>query len=172
MRDRETVEIGLSAAENRPPGPFDPCTPWMPVRLSTVSWVCSNRRKKSRSGYVWRTPFAGLSPSGFCPRKAGAGWPLSRSWGNNLNIKDMILNGESEDKTFYNTIKGMTAFGFMTFDQSILELYREGKISEDTAMAYSSKKAIVGRGIDIIKAQLGEKTTDIDGLTMDVGYTN
>ena len=171
MRDRETVEIGLSAAEtghlvlstlhtvdagqtiNRIVGMFEQEEEkQIRIRLAdTVRWIVSQR---------------------LLPKEGGGRVAAFEVMGNNLNIKDMILNGESEDKTFYNTIKGMTAFGFMTFDQSILELYREGKISEDTAMAYSSKKAIVGRGIDIIKAQLGEKTTDIDGLTMDVGYTN
>jgi len=91
--------------------------------------------------------------------------------GSNLNVKDMILNGETEDKTFYNTMKGLTAFGFMTFDQCIIDLYEKGLISEDTAMAYSSKKAVVGRGIDTLKAKHGEKTTDIEGLSMDGGYT-
>jgi twitching motility protein PilT len=37
-------------------------------------------------------------------------------------------------------------------------------------MAYSSKKAIVGRGIDMIKVAKGEKTTDIEGLSIDSEY--
>ena len=91
--------------------------------------------------------------------------------GSNLVIKDMILNGESEEKTFYNSIQGLTAFGMMTFDQSILNLYRRESITEETAKMYASKKAVVGRGIDTVKAEHGEKTTDIGQLSMDDDYT-
>ena len=57
-----------------------------------------------------------------------------------------------------------------TFDKDIINLYKNGLITEETAMAYASKKAIVGRGIDTIKSEKGEKTTDIEGLDMDAEY--
>ena len=37
-------------------------------------------------------------------------------------------------------------------------------------MSYASRKAIVGRSIDSIKASRGEKTTDIEELTLDDSY--
>jgi twitching motility protein PilT len=61
-------------------------------------------------------------------------------------------------------------FGMMTFDQCIADLYREGLITEDTAISYASRKAIVGRSIDAVKSERGEKTTTIDGLRMDGEY--
>ena len=165
MRDRETVEIGLSAAEtghlvlttlhtvdagqtiNRIIGMFEQEEEQqIRIRLAdTVRWIVCQR---------------------LLPKEGGGRVAAFEIMGSNLNIKDMILNGETEDKTFYNTIKGLTAFGFMTFDQCIVDLYEKGLISEETAMAYSSKKAVVGRGIDTLKAQHGEKTTDIEGLSM------
>lgn len=166
MRDRETVEIGLSAAEtghlvlstlhtvdagntiNRIVGMFEQEEEkQIRIRLAdTVRWIVCQR---------------------LLPKEGGGRAAAFEIMGSNLNIKDMILNAESEDKTFYNTIRKLKAFGFMTFDQSILELYESGKVSEDTAMAYASKKAVVGRGIDMVKAEHGEKTTDIEGLAMD-----
>jgi twitching motility protein PilT len=170
MRDRETVEIGLSAAEtghlvlstlhtvdagqtiNRIIGMFEQEEEQqIRIRLAdTVRWIVCQR---------------------LLPKEGGGRVAAFEIMGSNLNVKDMILNGETEDKTFYNTMKGLTAFGFMTFDQCIIDLYEKGLISEDTAMAYSSKKAVVGRGIDTLKAKHGEKTTDIEGLSMDGGYT-
>ena len=91
--------------------------------------------------------------------------------GSNLRVKDTILNGESEGKTFYDIITAGEAFGMTTFDKDIVNLYKNGLIKEETAMAYASKKAIVGRGIDTIKSEKGEKTTDIEGLDMDAEYT-
>jgi twitching motility protein PilT len=58
----------------------------------------------------------------------------------------------------------------MTFDQSVGELYKEGLITEETAMSYASRKAIVGREIDSIKSARGEKTTSIEGLKLDEKY--
>jgi twitching motility protein PilT len=82
----------------------------------------------------------------------------------------VILEGEREGKRFYGIIESNRACGWCTFDDSILELFQEGQIDHDTAMAYASKKAIMRRGIDRIKAARGEKITDIDGLEIDRGY--
>ena len=57
-----------------------------------------------------------------------------------------------------------------TFDQAIISAYQAGLISEETAVIYSTRKAIVQRGIDRQKQQRGEKTTDIDGLKLDLEY--
>ena len=46
------------------------------------------------------------------------------------------------------------------FDQSCLEAYENGVITEDTAMLYCSKRGPVQRGIDNIKKKRGENTTD------------
>lgn len=171
MRDRETVEIGLSAAEtghlvlstlhtvdagqtiNRIIGMFEQEEEQqIRIRLAdTIRWIVCQR---------------------LLPKEGGGRVAAFEVMGSNLNIKDMILNGETEDKTFYNTIQGLTAFGYKTFDQCILDLYKEEKISEETAKLYASKQAIVGRGIDTIKAEHGERTTDIEGLTMDLGSVN
>ena len=57
-----------------------------------------------------------------------------------------------------------------TFDQAIVKVYSQGLITQETAELYASRKAIVQRGIDKIKQSRGEKTTDIQGLTLDSGY--
>jgi twitching motility protein PilT len=62
------------------------------------------------------------------------------------------------------------AFDMMTFDQSIADLYAAGSITADTAVAYASRRAVVGRSIDTIKSKRGEKTTSIEGLSLDRGY--
>jgi twitching motility protein PilT len=89
---------------------------------------------------------------------------------NNMRVKDTILNGESEDKTFYDLVKDGDAYGMWTFDQHIIKFYSQGVISEQTAKGYATRKAVVARGIDNIKASKGEKTTDIEGLSMDESY--
>ena len=169
MRDRETVEIGLSAAEtghlvlttlhttdagqtiNRIIGMFEQEEErQIRIRLAdSLRWVaCQRLLPKEGGGRV-------------------AAFEIMRS---NLRVKDSILHGESEGKTFYEIIQGNRPFGMMTFDESITDLYRVGLISEETAMGYASQKAVVGRAIDAIKASKGEKTTSIEDLTIDNEY--
>jgi len=169
MRDRETVEIGLSAAEtghlvlttlhtvdagqtiNRILGMFDTEEEkQIRIRLSdAIRYVVCQR---------------------LLPREGGGRVAAFKIMGKDIRVKELILDGESEGKTFYEVIESNRAFGWRTFDDSILELFQEGQISHDTAMAYASKKAIMRRGIDRIKSARGEKVTDIDGLEVDRGY--
>ena len=169
MRDRETVEIGLSAAEtghlvlttlhtvdagqtiNRILGMFDTEEEkQIRIRLSdAIRYVVCQR---------------------LLPREGGGRVAAFEIMGNDIRVKEIILDGESEGKTFYEVIESNRAFGWCTFDDSILELFQEGQVSHDTSMAYSSKKAIMRRGIDRIKAARGEKVTDIEGLEVDRGY--
>jgi twitching motility protein PilT len=91
--------------------------------------------------------------------------------GNNLRTKDAIFHGESEGKTFYEIIEAGQPFGWTTFDNYIVNvLYKQGLITEETALAYASRKAAAGRAIDKLKSLRGERTTDIENLEIDAGY--
>ena len=169
MRDRETVEIGLSAAEtghlvvstlhtvdagqtiNRIVGMFEQDEEkQIRIRLAdTVRWIVCQR---------------------LLPKEGGGRVAAFEIMGSNLRVKDTILHGESEGKTYYEIIEGSQPFGMMTFDQCISDLYRQGLINEETAMSYASRKAIVGRTVDTIKAERGEKTTEIEDLSLDEKY--
>lgn len=169
MRDRETVEIGLAAAEtghlvlttlhtidagqtvNRIVGMFEQEEEkQVRIRLAdTVRWIVSQR---------------------LLPKVGGGRVAVIEIMKTNLRVKESILNGETEGKTFYEIIDAGDAFGMQTFDKAILALYEEGLITEETALAYASKKPVVGRGIDMLKSAKGEKTTDIEGLRMDKSY--
>jgi len=170
MRDRETVEIAMSAAEtghlvastlhtvdagqtiNRILGMF-PIEEEKQIRIrlaDTVRWIVCQR---------------------LLPKEGGGRIAAFEIMGTNLRVKDTILNGESEGKTFYEIIQASKAYGWITFDDYIVELYKQGLISEETAKAYASNKGIVGRGIDSVKSARGEKTTDLLGkLQVDKDY--
>ena len=169
MRDRETVEIGLSAAEtghlvvstlhtvdagqtiNRILGMFNTEEEkQIRIRLAdTVRWIVCQR---------------------LLPKVGGGRVAAFEIMGSNLRTKDTILNGESEGKTFYEIMQAGKAFGMLNFDDYIVNLYEEGHITEETAMAYASRKGMVGRGIDSLKSNRGETTTDIEELEVDMDY--
>lgn len=169
MRDRETVEIGLSAAETGH------------LVLSTLHTIDAGQTMNRILGMFpteeenqIRTRLADVIRWIVCQRllpKVGGGriaaFEIMRT---NLRVKDLILHGESEEKTYYDVIHDGKAFGMTTFDDYIVGLYEKGLITEETAMAYASRKGILGRGIDSIKSSRGEATTDIKDLKVDRDY--
>ena len=58
----------------------------------------------------------------------------------------------------------------MTFDDCFMDLFDKNLITENTAMAYATNRAIVNRGIDAIKKTRGEQTTNIGTLEVDRLY--
>ena len=169
MRDRETVEIGLAAAEtghvvmstlhtinagqtiDRIVGMFHQEEHHqIRIRLAeTLRWVVSQR---------------------LLPKIGGGRVAALEIMGNSLRVKDSVEHGEAEGKTFYEIIEASATFGWKTFDMAVLELYDNSLVTEETALLYCSNKGVVSRGIDKIKKVKGQATTNIDGLTLDLHY--
>jgi twitching motility protein PilT len=169
MRDRETVELVMKASEtghlvlstlhtvdagqtiNRIVGMFEQEEErQIRQRLAdTIRWIIGQR---------------------LVPKVGGGRLAIHDILGNNIRTKEAILVGESEGKTFYEIQEASVPFGMQTFDQAILKAYEEGLVTAENAELYSSRKAIVQRGIDRIKQTRGEKTTEIEGLSIDSGY--
>src|SRR6266478_6254838 len=168
MRDRETVKIAISAAEtghlvlstlhtidagqtiNRILGMFEPEEQeQIRARLADMlRWVISQR---------------------LVPRIGGGRVALLEIMGSNLRVQESIRLGESEGKSFYEIIEASQPFGWRTFDFSAMEAYEQGRISEETAMLYCTKRGPVMRGIDNIKKTRGESTTSMNALRMKLG---
>jgi twitching motility protein PilT len=166
MRDRETVEIGLSAAEtghlvlttlhtvdagqtiNRILGMFSiEEENQIRIRLAdTVRWIISQR---------------------LLPKVGGGRVAAFEVLRTSLRVKDVILNGESEGKTYYEIMQSGKPFGMTTFDDYIVGLYEQGLVTQETALSYASHKGVIGRGIDSVKSARGEATSDIENLEID-----
>ncbi len=165
IRDRETLEIALTAAEtghavfsslhtidagqtiNRILGMFEHDEqPQIRNRLAdTVRWIVSQR---------------------LVPKVGGGRIAAMEILCTSLRVTDLIINGESEDKTFYDIIKASSAHNMRTFDQHLVELFAQGLITEESALIYSSHRSEIKRGLDTIKSARGESTTDIRELRM------
>ena len=169
MRDRETVESGLSASEtghlvlttlhttdagatiNRILGMF-PNEDEQQIRIrlaDSLRWIVCQR---------------------LLPKVGGGRVAAFEILGTSLRVKDAILNGEGEGRTFYDIMEAGNAFGMVTFDQHLVQLFEQGQITQETAMGYASHRGSVGRGIDMIKSARGEATTDIGKLEIDKAY--
>ena len=169
MRDRETVEIGLSAAET---GHLVMSTLHTVDAGQTINRIVGmfSQEEEQQIRIRLADTIRYIICQRLLPKVGGGRVALLEIMTSNLRVKDTIINGETEDKTYYEIITNGDAYGMWTFDQHIMKLYQGGLITEETALAYASRKAVVGRGIDNLKSAKGEKTTDIDELNMDDEY--
>jgi twitching motility protein PilT len=168
MRDRETMEIVMSAAEtghlvlstlhtidagqtiNRVVGMFDrEEEKHIRVRLAeTVRWIVAQR---------------------LLPKVGGGRVAALEIMGTSLRVKESIEHGEAEGKTFYEIMEASSTYGWKTFDMAIMELYEKGQVTEETALLYCTNKGVMSRGLDRIKKLKGE-TINSGGLKLDIQY--
>ncbi len=167
MRDRATVEVALMAAEtghlvlstlhtvdagqaiNRILGLFSLGEEQqLRIRLAdTVRYIISQR---------------------LAPKVGGGRQLLTEIVGNNLRTKETIALGEGEHRTFYEIIEASSPFGWMTFDQSILNAYESDLITDETARTFATRKGRITRGIDMIQKSRGVDNDLESGLRLDM----
>ncbi|MEY4385887.1 MAG: hypothetical protein RLY20_1170 [Verrucomicrobiota bacterium] len=151
IRDRETMEVALTAAEtghvvfttlhtinasqsiNRILGMFDKEEePLVRQRLAdTLRWIASQR----------------LVP------KVGGGLQLvTEIMGSNLRSREVIKLGESEKRNLHDIIESsVTPYGWHSFEQSLLKAFQAGSITEDTALLQSTHKNKLRQAIDLAR---------------------
>lgn len=168
MRDRQTVEIALTAAEtghlvlstlhtidagqsiNRILGLFELAEEAL-VRqrlADTIRYVISQR---------------------LAPKQGGNGRVMvNEIMGSNLRVREAIALGENENRTFFDIIEANSTYGWATFDQSIMRAYEAELISEETALLYATRKGKMSQAIDGIKKRHGLLEEGKSGLRLDV----
>src|SRR3989442_707399 len=160
IRDRETAELALKASETghlvlstlhtvnagqavgRIVGMFDQEEEkQIRQRLAeTVRWIVGQR---------------------LVPKIGGGRWAVHDILANTIRSNELIMNGEQEGKTFYDVQEVGEPYLMITFDQALLSSYEQGIITEETAIAYSTRKSVEQRGIDHVKQKRGERTTTL-----------
>lgn len=167
MRDRATVEIAITAAEtghlvlstihtinagqtiNRILGMFDrEEEPQLRLRLAdTLRWIISQR---------------------LLPRIGGGRQLVQEIMGSNLRTREAIQMGEGEGRTFYDIIEQSHTFGWGTFDQAIVAAFETRRISDETALIYSTNKGKMSRYIDDAKKRMNLAEVDTSGMKLDL----
>ena len=166
MRDRETVEIAMTAAETGH------------LVLSTIHTIDAGQSISRILGMFPREAEKQLRlrlseilrfvvSQRLAPKIGGGRILLLEIMGSNLRTKEAIVLGESENRDFYDIITDSATFGWTTFDQSILRAYEIGMITEETALTYATRKGVVQRNIDFLKKSQGG-TASTTGLRLDL----
>jgi twitching motility protein PilT len=169
MRDKESVEIALSAAET---GHLVLSTLHTVDAGQTINRIIGMFPRDEESQIRMRLSDAirWIACQRLLPKVGGGRIAAFEAVSTSLRVKDVIIHGESEGKTFHDIITQGKAFGMMTFDDCILDLFEKELITESTAIAYCTNRAVVNRGIDAIKKVRGEQTAVLGTLEVDKSY--
>ena len=171
MRDRETVEIAMTAAETGH------------LVLSTLHTIDAGQSILRILGLfeqaeekLIRQRLADtlryVVSQRLAPRVGGGRQLIMEAMGNSLRTKEAIALGEEEGRTFTNIIEASEPFGWFSFDQSIVKSYEAGTLDEETALAFASNKGKITRSIDLIKKSRGEEKNKVSGLRMDIAASS
>jgi twitching motility protein PilT len=154
IRDRETMEIALTAAEtghvvfstlhtisagqsiNRVLGMFSKEEEsQVRERLAeTLRWVVSQR---------------------LAPKIGGGRVMIPEIMGSNMRSREAIQLGESDVRNLHDVISQSRQEGWCTFEQTLCEAIEQRKITEETAMLLSVNKTKMRQLLDRLKKSLG-----------------
>jgi twitching motility protein PilT len=166
MRDRATVEVALMAAETGH------------LVLSTLHTVDAGQTINRILGLFslgeeqqLRLRLADslryVVSQRLVPKVRGGRQLLTEIMGHNLRTRESVALGEGENRSFYEITEANSTFGWMTFDQSIMQAYEAGTITEETAKYFASKRGRVTRAIDLLHKTRGVKTNSEHSLRLD-----
>jgi twitching motility protein PilT len=89
------------------------------------------------------------------PKIGGGRHLVQEVMGSNLRVRDTIVQGEGEGRSFYDLIDGNTSFGWHTFDQSLMRAAVDGMIEDETALLYATNRNKLTRMLDEARKQQG-----------------
>jgi twitching motility protein PilT len=168
IRDRETLEIAMSACETGH------------IVYSTLHTVNAGQTINRILGMFPREEELQLRQrlsetlryvvSQRLVDKVGGGRLLvTEIMGSSLRTRETIVYGESENKSFQEIMEAGSTLGWHTFDQSLLRAFSENLVTEETAMIYCTNKSRMRRELDTAKKRLGHTLHEIpSGLKLNI----
>ncbi|MGV3531652.1 MAG: type IV pilus twitching motility protein PilT, partial [Chthoniobacteraceae bacterium] len=165
VRDRETMEIALTASET---GHLVVAT------LHTISASASIKRilgffaqeEEEQIRHRLAETMRYIISQRLVPRKSGGRYLAMEIMGSNLRTREAVLLGEDEVRDFDDIISASQPLGWQTFEQSLLAAYKDSKITEEVAMSYSVNKPSMRKSIDVAKKEMFPPDDEPTGLKL------
>lgn len=177
IRDRETMEIALTAAETGHIVFSTLHTISASQSISRVIGMFTNDEEAQIRQRLADTLRYVISQR-LAPKVGGGRVMVSEIMGTNLRTREAILLGESDVRSFHEIIESSYQNGWHSFEQTLIKLFKENRILEDTAMLYSVNKPAMRKAIDIArKSMQGEDDTpsgfrlNLEALHVAPGHT-
>ena len=148
IRDRETLEIALTAGET---GHLVFSTLHTISADQTIYRILGMFSKDEE--YQVRKRLMGslryIVGQRLVPKKDGGRLLVTELMGSSLRTREAIELGESENRRLHDIIEAGSTAGWHSFEQSLLKAYEQDLITEENALLYSVNKPTMRQRLDI-----------------------
>ena len=150
IRDRETMEIALTASET---GHLVFTTLHTINAAQTINRILGMFSKDEEQQLRQRLAdtLRYVVSLRLVARIGGGRLLMTEIMGSSLRTREALLYGEGENRTFQEIIEAGTPQGWHSFDQSLFQAYENDLITDDTALIFCAHKNKMRRDIDTAK---------------------
>jgi twitching motility protein PilT len=152
IRDRETMEIALTAGETGH------------LVFSTLHTISADQTihrilglfSKDEEQQVRERLMGSLRyivGQRLVPKKSGGRLLVTELMGSSLRTREAIELGENENRRLHDIIEAGSSNGWHSFEQSLLKAFEQDLISEETALLYSINKPTMRQRLDIANSR-------------------
>jgi twitching motility protein PilT len=165
IRDRETMEIALTAAET---GHIVYSTLHTINAGQTVNRVLGffskDEEKLVRERLADTLRY--IVSQRLVPKVGGGRLMINEIMGSNLRTREALLLGEGENRSYSDIIEASAPYGWRTFDRTLVDAFAQRLVTEETAMIFSTSRSKVRAGIDHAKKMGGFDEVEDEAETM------
>ena len=150
IRDRETLEIALTAGET---GHLVLSTLHTTSADQTIHRILGMFRKDEEPLVRERLASSLRYVIGqrLVPQKSGGRLLITEFMGSSLRTREAIEQGENDSRRLHDIIDAGGASGWHSFEQSLLKAFETNLISEETALSYSVNKPKMRQRLDLAR---------------------
>jgi twitching motility protein PilT len=161
IRDRETMEIALNAAET---GHLVFSTLHTINAGQTINRIIGFFAKDEEEQLRYRLSdtIRYIVSQRLAPKVSGGRVLISEIIGSSLRTREAIRYGESEGKTFHEIMDAAAIYGWHTFDSSLLKALEANEVDEETVLLYCNDKGRVRRDLDLLRKRRG--APEVEGV--------
>ena len=149
IRDRETLEIALTAGET---GHVVYSTLHTISAGQTIQRILGmfsrDEEQQVRERLVGTLRY--IISQRLVPKKDGGRLLVTELMGSNLRTREAIGVGENENRRLSDIIEAGHAYGWHSFEQSLIKAYEDDLITEETAILYCINKSQMRQRVDIV----------------------
>ena len=167
IRDRETMEIALTAAETGHLVFSTLHTISATQSIHRILGMFSNDEEEQVRQRLADTLRFVLSQR-LAPKKLGGRTLVTEIMGSNLRTREAVLLGESDLRSFHEIIESNFQNGWHSFEQSLIAQFREGRITEEVAMMFSVDKPAMRKSLDVAKKEISPDDGSASGLRLNL----
>jgi twitching motility protein PilT len=157
IRDRETMEIALTAGET---GHLVFTTLHTISADQTINRVLGlftkDEEQQVRERLVGSLRY--IVGQRLVPGKAGGRVLITELMGSSLRTREAISVGETEGRRLHDIIEAGVSAGWHSFEQSLLRAFEDDLITEETAMLYCVHRPVMRQRLDMSRTRVHRMT--------------